>query len=325
MTRLVRCGAIAVFFAMPAYVRAQEAVNAENVAAAKALFEEGQKLMDEKRYPEACAKFQASQRNLPKVGTLLNLADCFEKNNQTASAWATYGNAIALGRKQNRPEYEDFAKKKAAELEGRLVRLTIIVPPSVRVPGMKIERDGLRVEEGEWGTDVPVDPGKHHIVVTAPKKLKWQTEVEVAADKSLSVNVPPLEDAPQAWPSVQQPEVVEKVVVKPSPWTPLRIAGIGVGALGLGGIVSGAILGVAAKSTYDGAFAKCGMMATNCPPDAVGDGRTAHTMADAATALFIVGAIATAGGVTLFLLGAPQEPRAEVSLGVGSIRLGGSF
>lgn len=318
---------LAIVFAS-AIARADDQPNAENVAAAKVLFDDAQKLMDAQRYPEACAKFQASQRNLPKVGTLLNLADCFEKNNQIASAWATYGDAIALGRKQNRPEYEEFAKKKASELEARLVRLTIVVPPEARATGMKIERDSLRIDEGEWGSAMPVDSGKHHIVVTAPKKLKWQTDIDVT-DKSVSVNVPVLEDAPQSWPSANQPEVVEKIVVSPSPWTPLRVTGIAVGAVGIGGIVSGTILGVAAKSTYDNARAKCAMPPAMCPPDAVGDGKTAHTMADAATALFVVGTIATVAGVTLFLIGAPHDQEApksaRVSFGPSSITFDGTF
>lgn len=284
--------------------------SAEAVATAKVLFDDAQKLMEEKRFPEACAKFAASSKKVPKVGTLLNLADCYEKNNQLASAWATYNEAIALGRKQNRPEYEEFAKKKTSEIEPKLIRLTIAVAPDVRVPGMRIERDGAAIEEGEWSTDVPLDAGKHTIVVTAPKKIPWKTETQLV-DKAITVNVPKLEDAPVEATVGPQPEVIEKVVVKPSPFTPLRIVGIATGAIGAGGVIGGVILGIAAKSTYDGALGKCpGKVANNCPPDAVNDGHSAHTMADVATALFIVGSVATVAGVTLFLIGGPKEKTA---------------
>jgi len=301
-----------VLFLIGTPARADDAPNAENVADAKVLFEEAQKLMDEKRYPEACAKFRASEHNAPKVGTLLNLADCYEKNGQIASAWATYGEAIALGRKESRPEYESFAKKKSDELEAHLVRLTIAVPAEARTPGMKIERDGARVDEAEWGAPLPVDPGMHHIVVTAPKKIQWATDAEIK-DASISVSIPKLEDAAQAWPLVSQP--VQQPIVEPSPWTSLRIAGIATSAVGLGGVTTGIILGVAAKSTYDGAFTKCGMSPTNCPPDAVADGKTAHTMADVATTLFIIGTVATGVGITLVVAGGPKEPKAALSLG----------
>jgi hypothetical protein len=321
---MIKRAIVAIVLASSAALAQEEGPNAENVAVAKVLFDDGQKLMDEKKYPEACAKFAASSKKLPKVGTLLNLADCYEKNNQTASAWATYNDAIALGRKQNRPEFEEFAKKKTNELGPKLVRLTIAVPPDVRVPGMKIERDGGVLEEGEWSTDVPVDPGKHTIVVTAPKKIKWKTETDVV-DKSLTINVPKLDDAPQAWPNAQQPEVIEKVVVKPSPFTPLRIAGITTGAVGLGSVLGGLVLGIASKSTYDSALSHCAnKMASTCPPDAVSDGKTAHTMADVATVLFVIGSVATATGVTLFLLGGPKE-QTQARLGPGSIVLEHAF
>jgi len=71
--------------------------------------------------------------------------------------------------------------------------------------------------------------------------------------------------------------------------------------------VTGGILGLVAKSTYDGALKKCNGNPNACPADAVSDGRTAHTMADVATALFVVGGVALAAGVTLFLIGAPSD------------------
>ena len=300
-------GGVAAVLLFASAALAQEAPSAESVAAAKALFDDAQRAMDEKRYPDACGKFLASQQKVAKVGTLLNLADCYEKNGQTASAWITYNESISLGRKQGRPEYEEFARKKQQDLEGKLVRLTLVVPQEVRVEGLKISRDGAPVSEGEWGTGLPVDPGAHTLVVSAPKKQQWKSEIKVEPDRSLSVTIPPLEDAPQSWPTAQQPEVVERVVLKQGPFTPLRIAGVATGALGLGGLVTGAVLGVAAKSSYDGALKRCGGVANACPADAVSDGRTAHAMADVATVLFIVGAVGTAAGVTMFLLGAPSE------------------
>lgn len=320
---MIKRAVASILFASSIAFAQGEAPSAENVAVAKVLFDDGQKLMDEKKYPEACAKFTASATKLPKVGTLLNLADCYEKNNQSASAWATYNDAIALGRKQGRPEFEEFAKKKTDELQPKLVRLTIAVTPDVRVPGMKIQRDNAMLDEGEWSTDVPVDPGKHVIVVTAPKKNNWTTEAEVI-DKSITVNVPVLEDAPEA--PMQKPEVIEKVVVKPGAMTPLRIAGIATGAVGIGGIAGGLILGIASKSTYDTAIARCANKnAATCPPDAVSDGKTAHTMADVATVLFVVGSVATAAGVTLFLIGGPKEAQTQARLGPGSIVLEHTF
>src|SRR5579883_1765226 len=86
-TMVLACGALA---ASPA-----GAQDASNKAAAEALFRDGRALYDQGKYPQACAKFAESQRLDPAPGTLLNLGGCYEKNGQTASAWATFKEAMA--------------------------------------------------------------------------------------------------------------------------------------------------------------------------------------------------------------------------------------
>jgi hypothetical protein len=57
-------------------------------AAAEALFLDGRRLMDLGKIDEACAKFDASEKPSPALGTLMNLADCEEKRGRIATAWA---------------------------------------------------------------------------------------------------------------------------------------------------------------------------------------------------------------------------------------------
>src|SRR5437868_1261848 len=74
------------------------AQSAGDKATSEALFSDGRKLMADKKYGEACPKFEASLKLDPGLGAMLNLADCYEKNGQTASAWAEFREASASAR-----------------------------------------------------------------------------------------------------------------------------------------------------------------------------------------------------------------------------------
>src|SRR6185436_19060304 len=86
-----------------------------------------------------------------------------------------------------------------------------------------------------------------------------------------------------------------------APLHPRRVAGIAVGAAGLGGVVAGAALGIAAlveKNQSDGA-GRCD--ATSHCTNAGADLRWASLRAgNWSTAMFIGGGVALAGGVVLF-------------------------
>ncbi len=62
---------------------------AEDRAAARALFDEGRQLMAAERYDAACPKFEAARKLAQSTGVLLNLGECYERLGRTASAWDT--------------------------------------------------------------------------------------------------------------------------------------------------------------------------------------------------------------------------------------------
>ncbi len=295
------------------------------VSAAKTLFEQGQKQMEDKNYDGACQSFKASNEAVARVGTLLNLADCYEKAGKIASAWGAYFDAISLGRRQNKPEYEDFAQKSQNRLEPLLSKMTITVPPEASVAGMKVTRDGQAVENVALGVAIAVDPGKHVIEATAPHKLAFHTEVTVdAAHKNVDVKIEKLADAPMAWAHTNQPQIVEKLVEVPSAITPLRIGGIVLGSLGVAGVIVGSVLGFVANDKYQSALKNdCNGNASTCTPVGVTNGGTAHDLANVATGLFVGGLVAVAGGVTLFIVGAPSRPETQATASLGVTPLPG--
>ena len=222
-----------------------QAQTANDKASADALFDEARRLMEAKRFAEACPKLADSQRLDPAVGTLLNLALCYKQNGQTASAWSTYREAAAQARTAQQADREELARTEAAAMEKDLTRLVIEVSPEARaVSGLEVKRDGAVVPPGLWGIAAPVDPGVRSIDVTAPGKKPLHLEAKTeGAGATAKVVIPLLDNAPV----VAAPAPAPLGPVNPPP-APERESGSGGTVQLVGGIVLGGA-GVAAIAT----------------------------------------------------------------------------
>lgn len=316
--------------AVPVTARAGDA---SAQAAAEALFREGRALMQQGRFPEACQKLMESQRLDPGAGTLLNLAACYEKNGQSASAWATYKEAAATAARTGRTDWEATARERAHQLEPALSSLTIVVPPASDVPGLKVERDGVEVARPQWGLPIPVDPGLHPVAATAPRKQQWSTTVTVGGNAAkATVTIPPLlleqgdgtESAPAAAPGAPagpgpaQSSVDAGAEADGSQ----RTWGLVLGGVGLAGVAAGSVFGLMAKSKHDEALEQCDAE-NRCTAEAIELDDTARSRATVSTVLFGVGGASLIGGVILYL-SAPSEP-STVSVGAAPTRDGAAF
>jgi hypothetical protein len=309
-------------------------------AAAESLFQEARKLMDAKRYSEACPKLVASQKIAPAVGTLLNLADCYERAGQLASAWARFHEAIALAQRLGRADREKTAKERADKLEPRLIKLTIVSPEK----NVEVKLDGNVLDAAALGTAVPVDPGKHTIEATAKGKKAFTTTVDVSdRARSPSVEIPALDADPEASQSkggsgsgsgssgdTKAPED------QTSSGGTQRI--VSYVAMGLGGvgIAVGAIFGLRTSSIWNDAKTHCtGLECDRTGVTLATDAKNAGTVS---TISFVAGGVLLAGGAVLFFT-APNgsakssssgsakqsEPRLGVGVGLGSMTLQGRF
>lgn len=305
----------------------------DNRARAQQLFDSALADAEAGNLASACPKFLASQEADPKTSTLLNLASCYEKNGQTASAWGAFREAEGLARKVARPDWESAARMHAEALESKLVRLTIVVPEPSRVPGLVIMRDGAKIPAGEWGVAIPVDPGEHLVTAMAMGRTSWEARTPIR-DASSTVAVPVLEPLP---PEMMPPAPAASVpgadtVTRPTSWwTPMRTAGVVVAGVGVVGLVTGGVLGLVAKGNYDQAHALCTNGARGCPASAVSDSDSAYGMATGATVVFVVGAAAALGGAALVLFSpsptasTPSQTSAALHFGPGAIELDGRW
>lgn len=298
----------------PALARAQ---SASDKTAAEVLFEQGKKLMAEGKLAEACPKLAESNRLDTGVGTMLYLADCYERRGMTASAWGQFREAAAVAAR-NGDKREKVARQRASKLEPQLAKL-VVVAEARETAGLEIRRDGDLVPPAAWGEEIPVDPGTHVLRATAPLKKPWQAEVNVtAASGVVRAVIPALDDAPQeraapvatgagASAGLRGADTGEGAA--PSPGATQRLisyVAAGVGVVGLG---TGTALGFAAKGKFDESNSSGNCAPSNqCNATGLKQRNDATGLAGAATGVFIGGAVLVAAGVALYLT-APSSPR----------------
>jgi hypothetical protein len=295
--RIVAALVVTALFCAPLCARAED-----NSAALEALFAEGKRLMSEGKYAEACPKLLASYRlDEKRAGTLLNLADCYEKNGQLASAWARFLEAKTLAARNNQVERVAFATEHATALEPKLSRLTISVAESV--PGLQVKRDGVLVDAGALGVAVPVDGGAHTIEAAAPGKRTIRAELTIGASADVrTFRVPPLEDARAVEappPKAAQPATSTRTLIE--------VGLLGVGVIGVG---VGTYFGVAALGKRSDSDPYCGQ-AGRGPNDCYAPGVALRSDAvrDGTFSTVFVGlGVAAIAGAAVLWLTSPSSP-----------------
>jgi hypothetical protein len=249
------------------------AQDASGKAAAEALFENGVQLMKAGRFADACPKLETSQRVDPGVGTLLYLAECYERLGRTASAWATFREAESLARASNQADRARTAQARAQKLEPELSYLTVSVAPEARVEGLVVRRAGSNVLPDLYGVAAPVDPGVVEIEAGAPGHRRYSTQVKVGPRAKEVVTVPKLESEPGAVaPSATPPASGVETPPPPGPASgapasprtdtpaesePDHTVAYVVGGVGIIGIGVGSYFGLRAMSKNSDAEAFC--------------------------------------------------------------------
>jgi hypothetical protein len=293
-----------------------------NEAAAEALFVEAKKLVAKGRFAEACPKFAESNRLDRGAGTLIHLADCYEKNKQTATAWATYKEAASAAQALGRSDWQKKAEKRATALEPKLAHLTIKV--QFPVDKLEVTKDGAAMSSASWDVPLPVDVGTHAIEASAPGFKPYKTSARVAKDsENIEVAVPKLEEEPKPEPAAAAPAVTPTPATQPAADAtgattnppPAADTGSGSGlktvgwiAVGAGvvGIGVGAVTGLMAVGKNNDSKALCPDEGACRSRDGVDANESAQSLGTVSTIGFIGGGVLVAGGV-LFILTAPKD------------------
>ncbi|WP_437893218.1 hypothetical protein [Sorangium sp. So ce124] len=309
----------------PATVRAQPVARRISPAV-QALYEQANDEMDAMRYESACPRLEEVIRLAPDaLGAKLTLGACYEGWGKLASAWSQYvlveGAATKVGDLDRRMK----AAVKAAALKPKLATLTIDVPASVRpIPGLTITRDGLPVREAQWSVPLPLDVGRHEMVVSGRGYKTRKQPIEIGEDGDrVAVSVLPLESMTNAGPGPERP------------WQrPAAIVAMGLGGAGL---VAGAVLGgMAIARNQESNDGHCNAQ-ERCDPTGLDLRRQAVGLGKGSTVALVAGGLLAAGGVALFVT-APSHAqrderarpsgaqwRAEIALRPGGVAVQGGW
>jgi tetratricopeptide (TPR) repeat protein len=293
------CGAIT--------ARAQAQAASSKEAAAEIFFQEGVTLVEQGAFAKACAKFEASQRLDPALGTLLRLADCYDRSGKTASAWQTFKETIELARERNDVDRLRLAEERCADAEARLAKLKLSVDRASAAPGTTIHLNGVALVPEAWQQEIPVDPGPQRVEVSAPERLPWSTVADVPAGPATrTLNVPGLALAPDAQARLR----AAGGAAHAGRAGPARTWGYVLAGTGVATLAAGAFLAYGAKQSNEDSLAQCRPDDSSaCTEEGVEQREAAKALANGATAAFVSGAALAIGGVLLAILGPSRDAR----------------
>jgi hypothetical protein len=276
---------------------------ATDPVAADALFQAGKQLIADKKFADACTKFDASYKLDPTLGTLLNLADCYEKASRFATSWSTWGKAMEQAQR-DKDARADYAKERRDALVPKLPR--VVINAYGMMPGIDVFWDGNKVAQGVFGTEMPSDALDHKLVVRRDDGVVLlQKDVHLLEDgkkTNVSIDVVALN---REHPRGVLPE-------EPSPSAHRNAqssAGLVIGSVGLAALLTAGGLELGALLKRNEADAPNACVNNFCTPKGIDAIATARTYADAGQWIGVAGLVVFSVGATLFVA-APSAPAA---------------
>jgi len=265
------------------------------------LFDEAKTMMDKGNFAEACPKLAESESLDPQVGTMLNLALCYEALGKTASGCSMWRDAEAAAARKLQSDREQLARERAAKVCSRAPQIAVDVAPQSGRDRVEVAINDVLVPRERWGTSQPLDPGEYELRASGAGLRPWSSKVVVDEQHPAVVVVPVLAEAPDAstGPATPAPDRRGQHL-KTAAWV-TGAAGLAVVAVGAAFGVSAIVNNVAANGSH------------NCVRDicnAAGESDRQRVIEDAnvADVMLAVGVGGVATGVALWLLGS-HAPR----------------
>jgi hypothetical protein len=291
---------------------------AEELAAARQVFNDGLDLEKKEQWADALAKFAlvAKIKMTPQVR--YHLARCHERLGRLVDALNGYElaaqEAKAMGDKAR--DVLENAPPRAAELRSRVAHVRIQVTGTVR--SSRILLDGRAVSLALVDTLIPVDPGAHRIEVRRGADVTAERELQLAAAASetvaLTIDDPVPSPPPTASTAPPPPP--------PPPPPPSRVPAYATAGAGAALLVGGGVLWGLREATIAAIRETCTGEDTGCDPAFEPTEELGRTYTTVSYVLFGVGGAAVATGVVLWLVLAPPEDTAASGARAPLVRVG---
>ncbi len=310
-------------FATSAICTAQN--NADPAAQALALFKEGVQLRKEGKCVEALPKLEQSVRLRTIAGAVLNVALCEENLGRLAAALEHYRALQLLLAPED--ERTTLAQSRVEDLESRVPRLRVSLPPSVTDAQLSV--DGQTTALRNRVTELRLDAGERTLVFSkGDKELRKETIVlETGETVDVVLEAPP--DTTEPVPARAVPAQTTSAQVGPepresrddpeeglSPPPLISLIGGGVGLVGIGLGTGMGLLALDRRAQLDDLCPE----PERCSQEGVNVAEEGALFGNISTVAFAVGGAATAAGLILWLL--DDGSSSPVTTGVTSDRQG---
>ena len=299
-----------------------EAQSDEDKAAARVLATQGAEALSANKYAESFDLVSRAEQMFHAPTHLLLIARSQVGLGRLVAAKETYlklaREELSAGAPPAFKRAQQEGKDEMTALDARIASLRIAVEGGGQQK-FTVKMDDQPVSPALLGVYRPVDPGKHDIAVypVGQGPVKSTIELKDGEKKELKLTIPDVVPGGVPASSTDNPDAPLKQdggkdagEATPGFFTPMRGAGLGVGALGLGGVVVGAVFlgkALSTQSDADKLNDACGKRCTTSEQAAVRalDVDAAHARTGALLGL-AAGGVALAAGVTLIVIGKPR-------------------
>jgi hypothetical protein len=249
---------------------------------AAALFDDAKDMMAKGNFVDACPKLARSEELDPQIGTMLNLAYCYEAIGKTASACAEWREATTAATGKFQSDRATFAQERAEGVcpHARELRLQVA---SQQEDGILVAINERPLPREQWGKPLLLDPGEYQVTARAPGYRSWSSHFTIDEQPAPTVVVPPLSPIESQEPPAPAPS--RRGGDRPFVALGWITAGVGVASLG---VASG--FGIAALSSEASSNDGHNCVGNACNAAGAADRRQAIDDANSANVAVAVGA-----------------------------------